>query len=402
MLEGRRVRWTSALSIEGELEAAVEEAAVVLQAALEGERPDLVVVFASPHHSSAYERLPALVRGALGAGLVIGCSAGGVIGAGTEVENRAGLSVTAAVLPDVNLSPFQAQNESVPAPLATQRTWEELVRVGVDQSPHFVLLADPFSFDAEGFLTGLDAAFPASKKIGGLASGARAPGGNALFLGAGVYRAGIVGVGLHGNVEVDTVVAQGCRPIGDPMFVTKCQQNVVLELDGKAPLVVLRDLYGTLPERDKEIFRHSLFLGIVMLDHQREYRQGDFLIRNLVGIDQDNGALAVGAILRENLVVQFHLRDAKTSAEDLEELLTRYAGSLEGARPEGSLLFSCLGRGSHLYGQPDHDTDLFRRHLGEVPLGGFFCNGEIGDVHGRTYLHGYTSSFGLFRSRARA
>jgi small ligand-binding sensory domain FIST len=98
------------------------------------------------------------------------------------------------------------------------------------------------------------------------------------------------------------------------------------------------------------------------------------------------------------MVVQFHLRDAATSAHDLEAVLARYQ---EGPprRPAGSLLFSCLGRGEHLYGRPDHDTAAFQRRLGPVPLGGFFCNGEIGPVHGSTFLHGYTSAFGLFRKR---
>jgi len=277
-----------------------------------------------------------------------------------------------------------------------------MVRVSAANGPHFLLLADPFSFDAEAFLSGLDGAFPSGKKIGGLASGARAPGGNALFLGASSYRAGLVGVALHGNVEIDTVVAQGCRPIGEPMFVTNCQRNMLAELDGRKALDVLRDLFLTLGEADRKIFRSSLFLGIVMMDNLQEYRQGDFLIRNLGGVDPESGAIAVAAPLRENMVVQFHLRDAKTSADDLAALLLRYASSLGGGRPQGSLLFSCLGRGTHLYGAPDHDTDLFRERVGDVPLGGFFCNGEIGDVHGRTYLHGYTSSFGLFRGRARA
>jgi small ligand-binding sensory domain FIST len=204
-------------------------------------------------------------------------------------------------------------------------------------------------------------------------------------------------VTISGEIDVDTIVAQGCRPIGQPSFVTRCQRNVLFEIDGRPPLRVLEELYQTLGERDRELFRHSLFLGIVMNELQHEYRQGDFLIRNLIGIDQEAGAIAVGAMLHEGMVVQYHLRDARTSAEDLESLLARY----EVTEPGGSLLFSCLGRGVHLYGRPDHDTDLFRRRLGEVPLGGFFCNGEIGPVQGRTFLHGYTSSFGIFRPRRR-
>ena len=127
--------------------------------------------------------------------------------------------------------------------------------------------------------------------------------------------------------------------------------------------------------------------------------QGDFLIRNVVGMDQSTGALAIGEMLKEGQLVQFHLRDAETSADDLTAVLSRYADEHRENEIPGALLFSCLGRGEHLYGKPNHDTDLFRDKLGDVPLGGFFCNGEIGQVSGTTFLHGYTSSFGLFRPK---
>ena len=230
-----------------------------------------------------------------------------------------------------------------------------------------------------------------------MASGGREAGENALFLGPERLGSGLVGIALSGNISVDTIVAQGCRPVGDPMFVTSCRDNVVLEIDGRRPRDILHELYGRLEARDKDLFREALFLGIVMQEAQSQYGQGDFLIRNVVGFDPDSGALAVGARLKENQVVQFHLRDARTSAEDLQALLAAHPRE---PSAHGSLLFSCLGRGEHLYGRPDHDTDAFHEHLGEVPLGGFFCNGEIGPVHGTTFLHGYTSSFGLFRPRS--
>jgi small ligand-binding sensory domain FIST len=107
--------------------------------------------------------------------------------------------------------------------------------------------------------------------------------------------------------------------------------------------------------------------------------------------------MAVGALLEESSVVQFHLRDARTSADDLEAHLCRYRDEAKDTPAKGALLFSCLGRGVHLYGSADHDSHLFRHHLGEIPLGGFFCNGEIGPVQNKTFLHGYTSAFGLFR-----
>jgi small ligand-binding sensory domain FIST len=279
----------------------------------------------------------------------------------------------------VTIAPFHVTQPIVPA-VPTDAT-------------QFVICPEPFSFDVERFLHALDAARPGATVVGGVASGARQQGANALFLDDRTHREGLVGISLTGDVVIDTVVAQGCRPIGEPMFVTRAERNLLQEIDGRSAAAVLSDLHRRASARDKELFKQSLFLGIVMRE-QESYRQGDFLVRNVLGMDGRTGAIAVGALLRPGMVVQFHLRDARTSAEDLDTMLGRYAGT-----PAGSLLFSCLGRGTHLYGRPDHDTEALRRRLGDVPLGGFFCNGEIGPVQGTTFLHGYTSAFGLFRPR---
>jgi small ligand-binding sensory domain FIST len=204
---------------------------------------------------------------------------------------------------------------------------------------------------------------------------------------------------MHGDIVIDPIVAQGCRPIGRSMRITRSHQNLLLELDERPTLEVLRELYDSLNERDQGLARHSLFLGVVMSEFQENPQLGDFLIRNIVGMEPKAGALAIGEILHEGQIVQFHLRDAQTSAEDLTAMLTRYTQSQKTPKVVGALLFSCLGRGMYLYGRPDHDTDLFRSTVGNIPLGGFFCNGEIGPVGGTTYLHGYTSSFGIFRPK---
>ena len=391
------MKWASAVSEAKELEEAMAEAIASVQDGLGGARPDLAVVFASDHHRPGFSGIPERLGAELGARILIGCSAGGVIGGGHEVEHRAGLSLTAAVLPEVELTPFYLENEQLLHDDAETGKWESLLGVSAADEPSFVLLPDPFSFDAQRFLGGLDRHFAASTKVGGLASGGQESGVNTMFLTDGTRERGLVGLAMSGNITVDTIVAQGCRPIGEPMFVTGCRGNLLLELDGRPARDVLRELFHGLPARDQQLMRNSLFLGIVMRELESEYRQGDFLIRNLMGVDPESGALAIGADLKENLVVQFHLRDAQTSAEDLEALLQRYHAEAGGA--QGSLLFSCLGRGVHLYGEPDHDSAKFRERLGPVPLGGFFCNGEIGPVQGTTFLHGYTSSFGLFRSR---
>jgi small ligand-binding sensory domain FIST len=394
------MKWASSASDAASLDEAMETVSGAVGSGLGGDSADLAFVFVSPHHAERFIEIPSLIARRLQAGLVIGCSGGGVIGAGHEIENRPGLSITAARLPGVDIRPFHFESGELPARTAPVERWQGLLGAAATERPEFVLLADPFSFDVESFIRGLDLAYPASRKIGGLASGGRQPGSNALFLGTDMHRSGGIGLVLTGDVEIDTVVAQGCRPVGDPMFVTRCDRNIIWQLDGLPPLKVIQQLHARLDERDRDLFRHSLFLGIAMSENREEYRPGDFLIRNLAGVDSSTGAIAVGALLEDNCIVQFHLRDAQTSAEEVEALLHRHRAESGGAVADGALLFSCLGRGEFLYGHPDHDTNAFRRQVGEIPLGGFFCNGEIGPVQGTTFLHGYTSAFGLFRRRS--
>jgi small ligand-binding sensory domain FIST len=390
------MKWASTLSLEPDLGSAVEEAAAAAEVRLDGRSPDLAVVFVAANHAPRFDELPRLLKERLHARVIIGCSAGGVIGDAREIEHQPGLSLTVAVLPGVDLHPFHVESEVLRTADVTLGIWPQGRGARPGEQPHFLLFPDPFSFDAEAFLRALDRAYPQSRKIGGLASGGRQPGSNILVLGNGIHRSGAVGVALSGAVSVEAIVAQGCRPIGQPMFVTRCDRNVLWEIDGRRPLDVLREIHAGLAPEDRALAQHSLFVGLAMSDDQQEFRRGDFLIRNLIGADGESGAMALGALLQPAAVVQFHLRDARTSAEDLEALLGRHRIEKPDSKPAGCLLFSCLGRGRHLYGCPDHDSDAFRRHLGPVPLGGFFCNGEIGPVRGMTFLHGYTSVFGLF------
>jgi small ligand-binding sensory domain FIST len=389
------MKWASVIRDEARVDLAVEGACSQILRQLDGVAPHLVAVFVSSDYGSDLERLPALVTAGLQPGLILGCTAGGLIGDGRELEGRAALAMAAAVLPDVDLSAFHIDAEVLPTDRAG---WESALGVPSGATPQFILLPDPFSFDAEALVRGLDAAFPESTKIGGLASGGRKPGENFLFLGDQIFRSGAVGVAMTGNIVLETVVAQGCRPIGEPMFVTRCDQNILIGVDGEKPLDLLRVLYERLDPRDQELIRHSLFLGIVMDPLRQEYHQGDFLVRNLAGVDPESGVMAIGGLLHEGAVVQFHLRDARTSTEDLEAQLRRYQDEPRATPPQGALLFSCMGRGVGLYGSSDHDSRALRDHVGEIPLGGFFCNGEIGPVQKQTFLHGYTSAFGLFRT----
>lgn len=393
------MKWASSinegLSSQDNLEKCVRE----IQTQLGGASSHLVFLFVSPHFRSDYEKIIQTLYERFPCEVMLGCSAGGLIGAGREIEQRPGISMVAAHLPGVTLHSFHLRDTDLREMDTSPSLWEDLLKVESKESPHFVLIADPFTFPTEEFLMGIDYAYPKATKVGGLASGASRPGENRLFLNGVALTEGVVGIGLTGNVVVESLVAQGCRPIGAPFIVTKAERNVVLELDYKPALYVLQELLSSLNEHDRALVHQALFLGVVMDPLKEKLHPGDFLIRNLMGVVQDQNALAVGAILNEGQWAQFHVRDAGTSSEDLESHLSQYVTEHPGGSVEGALLFSCMGRGAHLYGKPDHDTQMFHQHLGNLPMGGFFCNGEIGPINGVTYLHGYTSSFGLFRPK---
>jgi small ligand-binding sensory domain FIST len=392
-----RMKWISTLSDAAILPQALEDVVSTAEQSLQGLKPDLCLVFISNHFLSGYETVVPFIKERLGPRVILGCSGGGVVGSGQEIEHRPALSITVAVLPDVTLTPFRVADSSLPGLDASPREWHHLMGVPSTEQPSFIVLADPYSIRIENLLMGMDYAYPKSAKVGGLASGATQPGENALYLNSVCYRSGGVGVALSGNVALDVLVAQGCRPIGKAMRVTKCDRNILMELDNTSPLNILRDLFLTLDARDQNLLQHALFLGLVMDPLKSHFTQGDFLIRNIVGLDTEKGLLAIGAHLRQGQMVQFHLRDARTSADDLNETLSMYANRGAQEHLSGALLFSCLGRGEFLYGHASHDTQLFQQKLGQVPVSGFFCNGEIGPVGGTTYLHGYTSCFALFK-----
>jgi small ligand-binding sensory domain FIST len=387
------MKWASTISERARLEEAVEEGVSCLLTDLGGARADLVVVFVSPHHAPAYARVPALVRARLPGALVLGCSADGVIGAGREREHSRAISLTAAALPGVTLTPVRVAAERMAAADGVDGHWRRATGVDPAERNAFVLLADPLTCDAQDMLAGLDETYANAPTVGGLASGA---GRNALFLAGETHGDGVVGVALQGNVEVEAVLARGCRTLGRPMFVTRHDDNVILELDGRPPLQVLETLHDAMTEEDRALLRTGLRMGLEAHPQGVEFREGDLLARSILGMDPESGALAVGAPVQQWQVAQFQLSDAKEAARELAACLERYRAAA-GAPPGGALLFSCLGRGQHFFGKPDHDTELFTRHVGHVPLGGFFCRGEIGPVNGGTFLHGQTSAFAMFR-----
>lgn len=412
------MQWVSVLSTRPSLEAAIADVVQKAQAALH-HPAHLGFLFISAAFTSEYSRLMPLLQEQLPGVPLIGCGGAGVVGMGQanqarEIEGDPALSLTLAHLPGVQIQTFHLDPETLPDLDSPPGAWVDLIGVSPAGNPQFVLLADSAFNRINDLLQGLDFAYAGSTKVGGLASGGFGNHAGGLFRNGNLYREGIVGVALSGNIQLDAIVAQGCRPIGQPYLVADGERNIMLALQAQAgataemagggtlisregtPLELLQDLIQSLSEEDRLLAQHSLFVGIAQSEFKQTLEQGDFLIRQLIGVDPRVGAIAIGDRIRSGQRIQFHLRDAKASAEDLETLLNRYSLS-QSSQAMGALMFACTGRGEGLYGQANFDSALFSQYCPGTPLSGFFCNGEIGPVAGNTFLHGFTSVFGIFR-----
>ncbi|MEB3161681.1 MAG: FIST C-terminal domain-containing protein [Prochlorothrix sp.] len=404
------IQWSNALSTHPSLEAALSEVIDRAGQDLQGD-PDLGLLFVSSAFASEYSRVMPLLRQKIEIPYLLGCGGGGIIGRDAlggvqEVEEAAAISLSLARLPEVTIEPFWVQDEDLPDPDSSPQAWMDCLGLAAPASPeeqvYFILMVDPYSVRSDELLQGLDFAYPGAVKVGGLASGRPQQREGGLFFQDRYCGEGTIGIALRGKICLKTIVAQGCRPIGSVLRVTEAKRNVLTQVqvgeDDKemTPLEALQDIVQSLDPADRQLVQNSLFMGIACNPFQLELKPGDFLVRNLLGVDPRTGAIAVGDRLRPGQRIQFHLRDAHTSAEDLEILLKQYRQEHWETKALGGLMFSCLGRGESLYEEPNFDSDLFRQYLGEIPLGGFFCNGEIGPIGGNTYLHGYTSVFGIF------
>ncbi len=388
--------WASVIGLGARLEDAVNEALAQLSAESRFERPDLVIAFVSASYGPAIDRLPQLLRTWLAGGVLFGCNAGGLIGGGNEEEEESGLTLLAGRLPDAAIATLHVEQATLPPLSASREKWWRLLDLGPESAASFLLLADPGTIDAEACARGIDRAFPGAPVIGGLASGAQEAGSARLLASGDIHRSGALLLAMTGNVVIDPVIAQGCKAIGDPLFVTACDGNLVNELDGRRPRDVLTALFATLDETDRARFGDSLCIGLALPGPRQIVGAGDFLMRNVLGLDPDSGALWIGARIVRNAVVQFHLRDGQSASQELE---TRLAESLTGRPPPAAaLLFACAGRGRNLFGVTGHDSGTLRRMI-DIPVAGMFSAGEIAPIQGATFLHGYSSVFGLIRPR---
>ena len=355
--------------------------------------PAFGVLIASTHFQDSAEALLAAVTEQTGPFPLIGCVAEAVVGGSREVESGPAVSLWLAA----DVGPVETFSMSF------VRTASGGAYGGYRFEPNrpgvYLMICDPFTFPADYLLSHLNADVPGTHVMGGMASGGAGRRESRLFLDGQVLIEGAVGAYLP-HAEIRPLVSQGCRPVGEPFTVTAAEDNLVQELGGRTAMTRLQDLAASLTGRDRELFSQGVLAGIVMNEYGGERHQGDFLIRGILGVDPETGALAVGDEVEVGQTIQFHIRDAESADKDLQRILEQESAALGGRPPAGALLFTCNGRGSRMFDEPDHDARLLTKMLGDIPLAGFFCAGELGPVGGQNYLHTFTASIALFPGTA--
>jgi len=376
-------------------EAELQKWAEQLRHELQAPEVSLGLIFMSPKFFPQAQAVLELIRVHARVPLLAGCSSQSLIVGAREVEDNAGITLGLYALPGAKLAGFHFRQEQVEEANGPGY-WPLETGIERQQTNGWLAFIDPFHLDSEAWLKSWNEAYAPLPVFGGLASGDFTEQSTQVYLNGEVFEEGGVAISIGGDVRLAGVTSQGCTPIGDTWTITRVEQNVIHEIGNRPAYEVLAETFNQLSSEDQKKARGNLFIGLVINEYLDEFHRGDFLIRNLLGADPRSGSIAVGALPRQGQTVQFQRRSAAAATEDMDELLNRARRELGAAPIYGGCLCCCNGRGQNLFGRPNHDAEMIQQRIGPMGLAGFFCNGEIGPVGEKNFLHGYTASLALF------
>lgn len=380
------MRASSGLGIGDDWRVALETALHEALMPLQGQPPDLLLLFASAAYQQHYAEMLETAEAASRARNLAGCSASAVIAGARELEREPGLAALALTLPTAGMLKMCYV---APAEVRTSN----LAGIPAHQCHGLIVLADPFSTDVAALIAALERDYPNTTIVGGLATADPAARWTSIFSGRTAADEGAIVIGVGGSIRLRPIVSQGCEPIGEAWTVTDVDGHIVRTIAGRPAYEVLVETVNHLDPDTRSRLNTSLRVGLAMNEYQDEFKRGDFLIRNLMGVDPRSGAIAVAGEPHIGQTLQFQMLDARAADQELRDMLR--ALPTAGGGTSAALLFACNGRGAGLFGSPDHDARTVREVLGPLPVAGLFCNGEIGPVGRATFLHGYTASLGL-------
>lgn len=376
-------------------EVGLRDWAEALRAQLRAPQVTLGLLFMTPRFFPYAKQVLEILRVHARIPLLAGCSSTSLVTGAEELEDNPGLVLALYALPGATVTGTyfsQTQVEEADG----HDYWHGLTKLKPSQTNGWLTFIDPFHLDSESWLRSWNESYPGSPVYGGLASGIFADQATQIYLNGEVYEEGGVALAIGGAVRLAGVISQGCTPIGDTWTLTRVEQNLIHKIANRPAYEVLSETVNEMSSDEQKKVRGNLFIGLVVNEYLEEFHRGDFLVRNLLGGDPQTGVLAVGAMPRAGQTMQFQRRDAEAATEDMSELLNRTQTALGGATVYGGCLCCCNGRGRNLFGESNHDAQMVQKQFGGIGLSGFFCNGEIGPVGQKNFLHGYTASLALF------
>jgi len=325
-----------------------------------------------------------LLRGVTGIRDWVGTVGLGVLGGGEELFDQPAIAVMAAHLPEDSFRVFPVVKGDLGPMRRVAGGW--LDRHGAMLG---LVHADPRNADLADLVTQLGEA-TGSFLVGGLASSrgdypqfSVPDGKNDGPVGDG----GVSGVLFGNGLGVATGLTQGCSPIGPMRTITAAEENLIIEIDGRPALEVFKEDIGELLARDLNRVAGYIFAGLPIAGSDT----ADYLVRDLIAIDPRMGWLAVAERVEPGRRILFARRDRQAAVLDMERMLEKLKKRLSGP-PKGAVYVSCVARGPNLFGEGNQEVAMIRQALGDVPLVGFFANGEISNAR----LYGYTGVLTLF------
>ena len=344
---------------------------------LDGFAPELIFVFTG---SAFVADMPAIAQAVwrhFQAPIVIGASGRGVIAQHREYEHNSTLAVMGLNLPGAVLTPIHLTHRSLEGAIDLETFHRRLGVIPADVNG-WIMLANPFRFDAGEAVSTLTMAYPTAPIVGGLASPDAGTRQTALLINGEAIMDGAVALGIGGPYEVLPVVSHGCEPIGLPWTITAVEGDWIEAIAGRPALQVLDETLRATPGDLLERTRRNLLVGLATNEYRTEFRRGDFLVRAIAGIDQPTGAIAIGARARAGQTVQFQLRDAATADLDLSLCLETLRQRMTGSSPVALLAFAGQERGANLFGSESHDALAIQRKFPGIATAGLYTAGEIG------------------------
>ncbi|MCZ6676839.1 MAG: FIST C-terminal domain-containing protein [Candidatus Poribacteria bacterium] len=356
-------------------------------------KAELALVFATVHYQGEYEQLFDRVQEISGCDHLIGCSGMSVLTSEGEFEGESAVAVLVMRSDQLSAVPFlvsEREGESVGT------TIRDRIQPEFQENSLLVVLPDLRCISPAQLVEQIGADGQKLPIVGGAASGDPMSGQMYQWSGKQIAEASVSGVLLTGSFRTEIGVAQGCQPIGHPLEITRAEGNRIFELNGKPALAVFRESMALLTEEDIQRSGRMVFLGLAMDTSNRAPKIGDYLIRNITGVDSQHSVIGVAEKVEDGQIVQFHLRNPFAAQEEIQGIISRLGERTRAHPPAFGLYFNCLGRGKGLYGDANHDIQAIKRQFPDLPIIGFFGNAEFAPIGNRNFAHTYTGALVLF------